>query len=269
MTMRRATARAAERLGIERHALSVWERARTLRALPEMIRGERLRDRSGLPLPPPHLRLKVTGFVDADEFLDQGARAAATIRSALEANSTSIEAVESILDFGCGCGRVTRHWAHVPGRVTGSDYNPHLVGWCHANLAFGTFSVNQSRPPLAFEDGSFDLVYAISIFTHFTRALQREWMTELGRVLRPGGWLLFSTRSEAWADSLDAEERRRFDTGKPVERYTNAAGTNLCAAFHPLPFVVGELASAFDHRSTMPAALDGRQDLHVFRKPKA
>ena len=93
--------------------------------------------------------------------------------------------VDSVLDFGCGCGRVTRYWSGFAGSVAGSDIDGPAVAWCRSNLAFARFEQNRLEPPLAFERESFDLVYALSVFTHLTGELQLAWRDELRRVLRP------------------------------------------------------------------------------------
>lgn len=141
----------------------------------------------GLSIPPDFLMYLVAGTGDAGWFLESGPRAAESIRSALAEVGVDLGAVGSLLDFGCGCGRVVRHWARLPVAVHGCDLNPRLVGWCRDHLPFGTFAVNRLQPPLGCADGSFGLVYALSVFTHMGEPDQRAWMAELHRVLRPGG----------------------------------------------------------------------------------
>ncbi len=46
------------------------------------------------------------------------------------------------------------------------DIDPQAIAWCRRSLPFAAFSTNNSRPPLGFPDQSFDLVTAISVFTH-------------------------------------------------------------------------------------------------------
>ena len=177
----------------------------------------------------------------------------------------------SLLDFGCGCGRVLRHWAGLEGpAIHGSDYNERLVGWCAANLPFVTASVNELAPPLRYEDGQFDLVYAISVFTHLPHDLERAWIDELSRITAPGGLLLLTTHGDSYADRLDADERATYDSGEPVVRWPGVAGSNLCTTFHPESYIRTRLAPGLELLEHTPdgGTLGSReQDLVVFRKP--
>src|SRR4051794_40750203 len=106
---RKRLTEALERLGLAGPAYRVVEWQRSLKALPELTSRGRRTAADGLPLPPPSLRLKVTHTVDPDEFLAQGERAVGTIRDALSRGGRTLEELDSVLDFGCGSGRVMRH----------------------------------------------------------------------------------------------------------------------------------------------------------------
>ena len=124
--MKRRLLSLLDRVGLLLPAYRAYE---ALRALPG--RGGTADD--GLPLPPARLRLMVAGVPQADWFLAGGQAAAQSIREALPA---PLESMSSILDFGCGCGRVVRWWRDLPPDVHGSDFNSTLVAWCRANLPF-------------------------------------------------------------------------------------------------------------------------------------
>lgn len=232
-------------------------------------RGPRSADT--LPLPPALLRTQIGPLhADANVFLRSGKHHADLIRDLLEQDGTSPEQLDAILDFGCGCGRVLRHWAslsHV--EVFGCDVNTKMIEWCRANLPFVEASVTSAEPPLPYERSSIDLVYAFSVFTHLTEAAQKSWMEECFRVLKLGGYLLLSTLGEHYAalDRLTASERESFEKGNLVVLYESSSGTSLCSAYHPPEYVRSELAGAFDFVSFLPAADDGRHDLHLFQKP--
>jgi SAM-dependent methyltransferase len=53
-----------------------------------------------------------------------------------------------------------------------------------------------SEPPLKEENDSFDLIYAISVLTHLNETHQDLWLAEWKRLLKPGGVLIATFRSE-------------------------------------------------------------------------
>ncbi len=55
------------------------------------------------------------------------------------------------------------------------------------------FFVSGDAPPLPLADGSLDLAYAISIWSHFAPELGLRWFEEMHRVIRPGGHLVCTT----------------------------------------------------------------------------
>jgi SAM-dependent methyltransferase len=222
----------------------------------------------GLPIPDPRRIMAVNGNTDVAVFLESGRLGSLTVRETLERNGPLIERIGAMLDFGCGCGRVIRYWKDLPAtQVHGTDYNRDLIAWCRRNLAFAQFGTNRLHPPLQYPDASFDLVYAFSVFTHLTEDMQRPWLNELLRVIRPGGHLLFSTHGDFYIPSLQPAEREAFAAGKLVVRYEGAAGTNLCAAFHPRAYVERELLSDLALVDMVPEGAKGnpRQDLYLVR----
>lgn len=202
---------------------------------------------AGLPLPPARLRLLVDGrSADGDRFLSIGEAMFESIRDAVADAGEPEAAPRRILDFGCGCGRVARHWAGVEGvELHGCDYNPELVGWCEDNLPFLTIASNELEPPTPYASQSFDLIYALSVFSHLTETLQRAWVAELGRLLRPDGLLVISVLGHRVQERLGGGERQRFASGELVVQRPRMAGRNLCTAYHPRSYVEGSLLAEF------------------------
>jgi SAM-dependent methyltransferase len=234
----------------------------------------------GLPLPPTHLIRLTTGIfrramkpnVLQERYEAGGAKGAAWIRTMLGRNGVEMDGLRALLDFGCGCGRVLRHWKDLPARVHGTDYNPHLVRWCEEHLTFGTFATNSLEPALPFADRSFDLVYAISIFTHLDEPLQRPWISELGRIVRPGGLVLITVSGERRLRSIPAWERLRepFEAGELVVTKPDRVGTNACAVFHPFSYLRDTLATGFEMIDYVSGgAIDVNQDAVLLRTPEA
>jgi SAM-dependent methyltransferase len=118
-----------------------------------------------------------------------------------------------VLDFGCGAGRTLRHFVAEAREAEfwGCDIDAASIDWLNANLdpPIRGF-VNAELPPLPRPDGSFDLIYAFSVFTHITDAWS-AWLLELRRLLAPSGLLIASFlgagHSELIADESWDEER--------------------------------------------------------------
>jgi SAM-dependent methyltransferase len=223
----------------------------------------------GLPLPPPHLIVRVAGTPNAGWFLESGRLAARSIGEALERAGTGIEAMTSILDFGCGCGRVIRNWAQLDVDAAGSDLSGAAIDWCRENLPFARFETNGLSPPLVFADAAFDLAYALSVLTHLPESIQHDWMDELHRVVRPNGFVLITTHGERYLERLDEDERRRFEAGQLVVRWGDLPGTNLCTTFHPPAWVRERLLPhGFEEVAFVPEGAAGNpyQDLFLLRR---
>jgi len=147
------------------------------------------------------LRFRVCESLSSDAFRATGERASRNLSECLLPAGRSLETFDSILDFGCGCGR-TLVWLarQLPGkRFYGTDVDPEAIHWCRESLKFGDFCVNGALPPLDYPDETFDLVFGISVFTHMDEDRQRRWLPELRRVLRSGGILILSVHGKnAW-----------------------------------------------------------------------
>jgi len=242
-----------------------YERVRATR-LPH---GPAFEAEDGLPVPPPHLIVRVAGTPDVSWFLESGRLAARSIVELLERAGTPIESLDSMLDFGCGCGRVVRQWADSGVSVCGSDLSGAAIDWCRENLPFARFETNGLSPPLAFADDSFDFAYALSVLTHLPEAIQHDWMDELRRVVRRGGLVLVTTHGERYLERLAADEQRRFRAGELVVRWGEVPGTNLCTTFHPPSWVREQLLPhGFEEVSFVPegAAGNPHQDVFLLRR---
>ncbi len=223
----------------------------------------------GLPIPPAKLIVLVTGSGDSAWYTEGGKLAAQSICEALGAVGLSVTQFESMLDFGCGCGRVLRHWRPITGAALyGTDQNKELVEWCRRNLPFAKCQSNTLEPRLDYADGMFEFAYALSVFTHMPEGLQKPWMDELRRILRPGGHLLITTQGDEFLSKLTEAERASYGAGRMVVRYGEAAGSNLCSVYHPGRYIHEHLDGKFAVALSRPraAAGNGNQDVYLFRK---
>jgi SAM-dependent methyltransferase len=118
----------------------------------------------------------------------------------------------------------------------GTDINRDAVRWGRRHLTYAHWGENRVEAALDYDDATFDLVYATSVFTHLSERLHHTWMAELRRVTREGGILVFTTHGERYLGD-DMESRARFAAGELVTRHAAIAGSNVCAAFHPPSYV--------------------------------
>ncbi len=212
----------------------------------------------------------VAASEDVSWFLESGALAASSMCRLLEKNGIVLESLGAILDFGCGAGRVLRHWETLRGpSLHGTDYNPDLIAWCTRNLPFARFRVNGLGSGADYPDETFDLISALSVFTHLAEPRQSFWIEELTRVLRPGGHLFLSLHGEHYLPQLCEVDRERFRDGSLVVVNSRREGSNNCAAFHPESYVRGTMARGLNVVDFVPEGALGnpRQDAWLLRKP--
>ncbi len=91
---------------------------------------------------------------------------------------------------------------------TGIDIDRDLIDWCRGNLP-GNFVVGPGLPPTSLRDKTFDLIVSHSVFSHLDEDYQDKWLTELQRLIQPGGLLVISvhgpTAFKASREQVDRE----------------------------------------------------------------
>ena len=142
------------------------------------------------------MRHRVAGTDNPDWFHISGKITCEVYEAALSSIGRGLHEFESVLDFGCGVGRVLR-WlqALMPqAHFAGSDSDELAIEWIREHYpGVETAAItNNGLPPVAFEDAQFDLVLGYSVFTHLNISYQDAWLGELRRLVRPGGILLLS-----------------------------------------------------------------------------
>jgi ubiquinone/menaquinone biosynthesis C-methylase UbiE len=145
----------------------------------------------------------------------------------------------SILDWGCGTGRIIRHLPSIlehSNSIFGTDYNQKYVKWCSQNLKGIQFKLNDLKPPLAFENSTMDVVYGISIFTHLSEELHFSWMKELTRVLKNNGILFLTTHGDAHKFKILEAEQKRYESGRLIVHAYKKEGNRLYASYQSPKF---------------------------------
>jgi SAM-dependent methyltransferase len=154
---------------------------------------------ASVPTPPTHLMHRVLHLEDAHYFKISGLKSLGEYLEVL-ARHHDLNRITRVLDWGCGCGRVTVYLLSLPStpEVFGCDIDGEAIAWCKNNLHRGSYQHIDPWPPTPYEDGHFDLVIGHSVFTHLAREAQLSWLREMRRIIAPGGYLIASTHGD-WA----------------------------------------------------------------------
>lgn len=236
------------------------------------------RPAEAVPVPPVELMYRVADTRNEAYFLASGNRHANDVVRMLRRHKP-LDRIGQFLDWGCGCGRVTRHLAgFLPAAgLCGADIDAEAIRWLAAALPRGEFHASGFVPPLPFAAGRFDFVLASSVFTHLTESHQAAWLDEMARILAPGGILLFTThgphaaRMVNHANVLLDLERSGFHDGTPDDRLgAVASGDYYRATFQTAEFTRRLLAApgeeCFQELEMIEAGLNLHQDVWILAR---
>lgn len=226
-----------ETQGAWEHYFGAQERAadrRLLLSVGMWLGSELVAERTGLPLagePPENVHTMSRGPLAAAGALYE----ADMVIDAFTAAGGDIARVRSALDFGSSSGRVLRAVAPAFPQVRwhGCDPNTAAIEWAQANLPVADFFVSGSEPPLPLESGSLDLVYAISIWSHFEPRRGLDWFAEMRRLLEPDGRLVFTTHGPTSVDHYARTGLRLLDQCRQIERDLYRRGWWFAYEFGP------------------------------------
>jgi hypothetical protein len=120
-------------------------------------------------------------------------------------------AAASVLDFGCGWGRLTRYLARdlAPGQLYACDPVEAILDVCRASRVPATLARSSFRPRKLPFDRRFDLAFAFSVFTHLSEAEHERCLRVLHEGLDPGGILIVTIRPPAYLHSCQAMHQLR------------------------------------------------------------
>ncbi len=159
------------------------------------------------PHPPKHLQIRVVGSYVPD-FIESGfTKIYPALNRALKPVGKELGDFQTILDWGCGCGRAIRALATlIPNsRLYGTDIDGEAIDWLKHNYSkFAEFSASPHYPPTDFEEQTFDLVFGISVMTHLPEEMQFQWLAELSRITKPSGYVILTTHGEKHYKGLDS-----------------------------------------------------------------
>lgn len=128
---------------------------------------------------------------DLEAFIESGKRDVGHVFDKIE---HLLHENQTVLDIGCGVGRMDEHVAPRVAHLTGIDVSGEMVKRATERLAHldnVKFVECSGRTLAPLEDASFGLVFSHIVFQHTPRDVTRGYFDEVVRVLKPGGHFLF------------------------------------------------------------------------------
>lgn len=223
-------------------------------------------------VPPEHLRKRVHGDENLLGFESVGRMVSSNIYSSIKSRIEWSEHLR-ILDFGCGCGRVIRHFHKLAGHCGffGTDIDRDAISWCQRQLSYiGEFASNKELPPLPFDDEFFDFVYSVSVFTHLPEDMQFAWLEELRRVTKRGSYLVLTTHEgKDLFESAPEESKKRFE--EDGFYYAAGPGTEglpdfYQTSFHTSDYIYKNWGRFFEIVEIARKGIANHQDLILCRR---
>jgi SAM-dependent methyltransferase len=159
---------------------------------------------------------------DVEAFWSSGAK---DLEQTLAPFGLSFRGDERVVEIGCGAGRITRAIASRVHEVVGLDVSAEMVKRAGENLADvsnAKVMLGSGRDLHPLGDAEFDAGYSYIVFQHIPDPLvTANYITELGRVLRPGGWAVFQIselneihKRETWAPRITLRMRLASALGR-------------------------------------------------------
>ena len=132
------------------------------------------------------------GARDEAAFWAGGEEAVGTILRILEA---SIKSTDDVVEIGCGVGRITRALAKRSASVRALDVSARMIEQAkelNPELDKVTWIVGDGVSLAPIENATADVCFSHVVFQHIPDPqVTLAYVSEMGRVLKPGGWSAF------------------------------------------------------------------------------
>ncbi len=126
----------------------------------------------------------------------------------------------ALLDLGIGAGRTTAHLLKISSNYTGLDYVPAFVDEARARFPGTDILVGDARDLSRFDDGSFDLVmFSFNGLDCVPHEGRPKVISEASRVLRKGGFFLFSSHNRDYEYFMTPPWRRKWEFNAQFLRF--------------------------------------------------
>jgi SAM-dependent methyltransferase len=142
-------------------------------------------------------------------------RAAATVAARYPAAP-----IACAVDIGCGYGRLTPVLGEFAPRVIGCERETSLLEIARPLQPHAEFVQVESLQSLPLDDDLADLVMAFTVLQHMPDAHAERVLSEIRRILKPGGHVLLCEETDATLEAGDAAQADLgYTKGRPVDWY--------------------------------------------------
>jgi len=120
---------------------------------------------------------------------------------------------KKLLDIGIGGGRTTKFLLEISSDYTGIDYTADFITAARQRFPKANLLCCDARNLQGFDDATFDFVlFSFNAIDYMIHEDRLSCLAEINRVLKPGGWFMFSTHNRDYRhfDKYPWQERR-FD----------------------------------------------------------
>jgi SAM-dependent methyltransferase len=138
----------------------------------------------------------------------------------------------SVLDVGCGVGLTDGYLRGRFRSLHGVDVSEGAVQEASVANPWASYASYDGRV-LPFEDGRFDVAFAICVLHHVDPPDRQAFVVELGRVVRPGGVVLIFEHNPFNPLTRVAVNRCDFDRGVVLESRASTRRLFRSAGFAP------------------------------------
>jgi SAM-dependent methyltransferase len=137
------------------------------------------------------------GDPDLEAFWAEGPKVVARV---LDIVGARIEPGDTVVEIGCGVGRLTRALAASAERVVALDISERMIELArrhNAHLDGVEWIVGDGESLAPVADASADACFSHVVFQHVPDPrITLGYVREMGRVLRPGGWSAFQVSND-------------------------------------------------------------------------
>jgi SAM-dependent methyltransferase len=246
-------------------------------------------------LPANHI-LRRTSSLTIRHYYESGLTTLLPIVTSAIACGVDMDRPVRVLDFACGAGRqlmqLLRLYPNVQAHAC--DIRADAIASLQRLYPKANLYANSFDPPLRYADGTFDLVYSVSVFSHLSESDARLWLRELRRVAKPGGILCLTFNSytslaiyhrrgefldtsaeklEAIGQLFAAEDQAGFEVYMAKEVALGFGNPGMLRASGDMFYSPGRARSLMEEcglevQAMLPGVIDRFQDLAVIRRPR-